>query len=165
MFTHFNASHPILPVLFTYSSSAASLVGVEEQYWWRWGATKPLWITVLYIYSPSHSLDQRLILHGCFVEQRLELLMVQVELLIYPLLYQIHIHTFKINQSCSSSSSADQSVHRVCAPSKTIVRHWAVESRPVIDFQFPCDCSASAVCLSSAHFPCRSTSWWAFRQM
>lgn len=140
MFTHFNASHPILPVLFTYSSSAASLVGVEKQYWWRWGATKPLWITVLYIYSPSHSLDQRLILHGCFVEQCLVLDVTGRFILLCP----IHIHNFIINQSCSSSSPKRSPW--LCTLKK-ILRHWAVESWPVIDFQFLCDCSASS-CVS-----------------
>lgn len=68
MFPHFTATEPIF-LVYTYSSSVASLVGVVEQYWWRWGATKPLWIRALHIYSPSHSLDEPFVLHGLFVEQ------------------------------------------------------------------------------------------------
>lgn len=68
IFIHFIGTEPIL-IVFTYSSSAASLVGVVEQYWWRWGATKLLWIRALYIYSPSHSLHELLVLHDLFVKQ------------------------------------------------------------------------------------------------
>lgn len=149
MFTHFIATEPIL-LVHTYSSSAASLVGVIEQYWWRWGATKPLWIRAFHIYSPSHSLDEPFVQHDLFVEQLFVPVMLHRLILLSIYLSNTHTHIFFLYFNDVAHHFVQTKVVAVIRHPQKMVRHWAVENWTVKQL---------------IYFSFRSTYWWALRQV